>query len=382
MNRGRKERTYEMAHQVISADCHLDPEFLSRDAFTSNVAKRWEAAVPQVKETPEGPTWFAGDVLLGASGTRRIKQVLGLGKRGILMQAAGFDLDQLRPGNPTHRIEDQDRDGVDAELIYGPLRRWRYLSQLDAELAVVIAAAYNEFIAQFCAINPKRLYALGAVPPTDPVAVVKELEHIAQLGLAGAEVSLADPAHPIFDRYWDPVWSAAVQNDVVVHIHVQEAAGKMPGPDRALVERAAFICGIPLGLQPTMTVVLLSGLLERHPKLRMVFAEAGAGWIPYMLDRIDYEWENSHAEWSEFCKITPSELFRRQMYATFQEDAIGPQLAHLFPNNFLWGSDYPHADGIWPDSHDIIKRTMGNLDPALRQRIVHDNAADLYRIGR
>lgn len=368
-----------MAHQIISADCHLDPEFLPLDAFTSNVSKQWKDAVPQVKEAPDGPTWFAGDVTLGASGSRRIKQVLSAGRRGTLMQAAGFDLDQHRPGNPAYRIEDQDRDGVDAELMYGPLRRWRYLSQLEPGLAAVIAAAYNDFIANFCATNPKRLYALGAVPPTDPAAMVKALEQIARLGLAGAEVSLADPAHPIFDPYWDPVWSTAVQNNVVVHIHVQEAGTAMPGPDK-VVERAAFICGIPLGLQPIMTIVLLSGLLERHPKLKMVFAETGAGWIPYILDRIDYEWENS-TEWAEFCKTTPSELFRRQMYATFQEDAIGPQLAHLYPNNFLWGSDYPHADGIWPDSHAVIKRTMGGLDPALRQRIIHDNAVELYRIG-
>jgi predicted TIM-barrel fold metal-dependent hydrolase len=370
-----------MAHQIISADCHLDPEFLPKDAFTIGVSKQWQDAVPRVVETPEGPSWFAGDVLLGPSGPRRIKQFLSMGRRGTLMQAAGFDPDQLRPGVPAYRIEDQDRDGVDAELMYGPLRRWRYLSHIEPALAAVIASAYNEFMAAFCATNPSRLYGLGAVPPTDPASMVKELEHIATLGLAGAEVSLADPEHPIFDKHWDPVWSAAVTNDVPIHIHVQDASRGMPGPDSALVERAAFICGIPLGLQPILTTVLLSGILERHPKLKMVFAESGTGWIPYLLDRIDYEWENSHSEWSAICKTKPSELFRRQMYATFQEDAIGPQLAHLYPSNFLWGSDYPHADGIWPDSHEIIKRTMGNLDESLRQRIIHDNAVELYKIG-
>ena len=79
--------------------------------------------------------------------------------------------------------------------------------------------------------------------------------------------------------------------------------------------------------------------------------------------------------------MRPSELFRRQMYATFQEDAIGPQLAHLYPKNFMWGSDYPHADGIWPDSHAIITRTMGELDGALRTRIVRDNAVELYKMS-
>jgi predicted TIM-barrel fold metal-dependent hydrolase len=370
-----------MTHGIISADCHIDPEFLPADAFTAVAPAKWKSAVPRIEQTPDGPSWFAGDTLLSPSGTRRIVKFLANGKRGKLMRAAGWDPEQLRPGDPALRIEDQDKDGVDAELMYGPLRRWRYLVGLEPALANVIAASYNAFIAAFCATNPKRLFALGAVPPTDPASIVKELQHIAELGLAGAEIPLADASHPIFDRYWDPVWAAAVEYDVPMHVHVADASRGIPGPDSALVERAAFICGIPLQLQPTMTTVLLSGILERNPKLKVVFAESGTGWIPYILDRIDYEWENSHAEWEAICKTPPSELFRRQMFATFQEDAIGPQLAHLYPTNFLWGSDYPHADGIWPDSHTIIERTMGKLDAPLRKRIIHDNAVELYRMA-
>ena len=365
-----------MKFGVISADCHIDPEFLPRNAFTAHAPKQWQGAVPQVKETPEGPTWFAGDVMLGASGAWRLLKYMNTGKRGSLMQAAGFDWEQLRPGDPAMRIEDQDKDGVDAELMYGPLRRWKYLASLDPATAAVTAATYNEFIAAFCATNPRRLFALAAVPPGDPDAMVTELEHIAALGLSGAEMPVHDV--PIWDPAWDKVWAAAVHFDVPMHVHVPDASRGMPGPGSALVERAVFICGIQMQLQPALTTVLLSGILERHPQLKVVFAEAGTGWIPYILDRIDYEWENSHAEWSAICKTQPSELFRRQMYATFQDDAIGPQLAHLYPNNFLWGSDYPHGDGIWPDSREIIQKTMGHLDEGLRKKIVRDNAVALY----
>ena len=327
-----------MAHQIISADCHLDPEFLPPDAFTIGVAKQWQDAVPRVVETPEGPSWFAGDVLLGPSGSRRIKQFLSMGRRGQLMEAAGFDPDQLRPGVPAYRIEDQDRDGVDAELMYGPLRRWRYLSHLEPKLAAVIAAAYNEFMAAFCRTNPGRLFGLGAVPPTDPASMVKELEHIAKLGLAGAEVSLADPAHPIFDQHWDPVWAAAVINDVPIHIHVQDASRGMPGPQSALVERAAFICGIPLGLQPILTTVLLS-ILERHPKLKMVFANPErAGFLSPRPNRLRVG-ELALRVVSDL-QDKPSELFRRQMYATFQKMRSG-RSSRTSTRATSWGSTTP-----------------------------------------
>src|SRR5205807_2482865 len=101
--------------------------------------------------------------------------------------------------------------------------------------------------------------------------------------------------------------------------------------------------------------------LERHPDLQVVIAESGTGWVPYLLDRMDYEWQDSYADWKDLCSIPPSELFRRQMFATFQEDHIGPQLAHLYPDNFMWGSDYPHADGLWPDSQQKIQETMSRL---------------------
>jgi predicted TIM-barrel fold metal-dependent hydrolase len=369
-----------MGQGIISADGHLDPEYLPRDAFTSVAAARAKSLMPRVEETPQGPFWVAGDTHLGTWGSRRIREQLASSRRGAAMRAAGFDPEQLRPADPALRVQDQLRDGVDAEVLYGALRRWKYLAGMDPASAAVIVAAYNDYVAAFCGTHPGRLFAIGAVPAGDPQAMAAELPHIVQLGLVGAEVPTGEPAPPLWDSHWEPLWHAAVEHDLPLHVHVQAASHTQPAPSAPLIEYAVFICGVPLQLQPTLNGLLLSGVLERHPKLKIVFAESGTGWIPYLLDRIDYEWENAYAEWQTLCKTAPSELFRRQVYATFQEDAVGPQLARHFPNNFLWGSDYPHADCIWPDSQEIIRRTMGNLDEALRRRIIHDNAAALYRI--
>jgi predicted TIM-barrel fold metal-dependent hydrolase len=365
-----------MPYRIISADCHMDSEFLPRDTFTARVPGSLKERVPQVRDTGDRTTWFAGDVKLGDWGFYRTKARVNVGKRSAAMLAAGFDPEQLRPSNPALRIEDQDRDGVDAELLYGPLRRWKYLAPLPPDAAAATCAAYNQWIAEFCASRPGRFFALGGVPIDDVQAIVRELRHIAELGLAGAEVPFTGST-PVWDPSWEPLWAAAADLDVPIHVHVPAVPTTI---NPALPSRAVFLCTSPMNLKDTLASVIFSGALERHPNLKVVMAESGTGWIPYLLDRMDYEWEDAYVDWKALCATKPSEQFRRQMFATFQEDHIGPQLAHLYPDSFMWGSDYPHADGIWPDSQQKIRETMGRLDEGLRTKLLRDNAARLYHI--
>jgi hypothetical protein len=99
-----------MAYGIISADCHLDPEFLPQDTFTSRVTERLRDSAPRVRDGDGGTTWFAGDVRLGPWGTRRIREILAMGHRGTVMVAAGFDPEQFRPTDARLRIEDQEKD--------------------------------------------------------------------------------------------------------------------------------------------------------------------------------------------------------------------------------------------------------------------------------
>jgi predicted TIM-barrel fold metal-dependent hydrolase len=124
--------------------------------------------------------------------------------------------------------------------------------------------------------------------------------------------------------------------------------------------------------------VIFSGVLERHPGIKLVIGEAGTGWIPYILQRMDAEWEDQFKELD--LKMPPSEYWRRQCYATYQSDPIGVKLLdELGEDNIMWGSDFPHPDGVWPDSQEYIERELGHLPAATRKKIVCDNAAKLYR---
>ena len=133
----------------------------------------------------------------------------------------------------------------------------------------------------------------------------------------------------------------------------------------------------------------LAAFLERHPRLRMVMAEAGTGWLPWLVQELDYRhwrlWE-ANEFWADkgglALETKPSELFKRQIYATFQEDEVAMSLIPFFgEGHLLWASDYPHPDSVWPNSRAAIERQMKNLSPEMRQKLTHDNAAKLYGLA-
>jgi predicted TIM-barrel fold metal-dependent hydrolase len=129
-----------------------------------------------------------------------------------------------------------------------------------------------------------------------------------------------------------------------------------------------------------LMAIIFAGVLERHPGLRMVIGESGIGWIPYILDHMDLEWEDQFKDLD--LKMKPSDYWRRQCYATYQSDRIGIKLLdEIGEDNIMWGSDFPHPDGIWPDSQEYIQRELGHLSPATRHKIVCGNAARLYRFA-
>jgi predicted TIM-barrel fold metal-dependent hydrolase len=165
-------------------------------------------------------------------------------------------------------------------------------------------------------------------------------------------------------------------------VHFHTIGGKRPDwsslPPR--VARAAFathITGFQLGMANVLMGVIFGGVLERYPGLKIVIGESGIGWIPYILDRMDLEWEDQFKDLG--LSMRPSDYWRRQCKATYQTDRIGIALIEeLGPETIMWGSDFPHPDGIWPDSQEFIARELGHLPEATRRKVVCENAGRLY----
>ena len=130
--------------------------------------------------------------------------------------------------------------------------------------------------------------------------------------------------------------------------------------------------------------IILSGTCEKYPDFQFVMGECGAGWVPFVLGRMDHIYLDSGLDekFDPPLSMLPSEYWFRQGSTTFQEESDVAQMAHLIgEDNMMWGSDYPHPDGVWPDSKQIIQETMGGMDPKVLTKITRDNAVKLYRMG-
>ena len=190
---------------------------------------------------------------------------------------------------------------------------------------------------------------------------------------------------PLFDPCWAPLWAAAEDAGLPVHYHT---IGPRMDYDfeslSALGRRQAFavhITSFQLAMAKIIMEIIYGGVLEAHPGLKVVIGESGIGWIPYILEHMDLEWEDQFKDLTLATK--PSDYWRRQCYATYQSDPIGIRLLDILgEDNVMWGSDFPHPDGVWPDSQEFIARELDGVSGETRRKIVCDNAAKLYGFNR
>jgi len=353
-----------MSLKAMSADSHMDLIYLPPDTFTSRMASRWRDRAPQVVERDGRKMWVSGDAVLGPWGVYG-PGVTG-GRRGRILAEAGFASGtQTRPSNAVERRQDQERDGVEAEIIYGIIGISRGLFThsgiADHETLAAVYRAYNDYIADFNRAQPGRFFGLGCLPNHDAGAAADEVRHCAELGLRGAVFVPWGSKLPVWHPEWEPLWAAGEDTGLVISFHVFEGG-------------AATVGYAVQGIQS------LSGVCERHPKLTLVLGESGIGWLPYMLERLDDTYEERLADDLKL-KLPPSAYFKRQMYATFQKDFHGVRaMAEIAPDNVMWGSDYPHRDGTWPFSQKAIEEQFRGIAPAIQSKMLWDNVRRVYRI--
>ena len=386
-----------MDYNVVSADSHVDLAYLPGDLFVSNSPAVWRDKMPRHVETPEGLEWRANKVRLGPALRRSNSQLTPENEeRYARMDAIGF-FEDARNGRPHPttvelRLKDMELDGIDAEVFYGLTFTGTTLTGVqtgireptateEAETIAIIYRIYNDWAADFCKCSPQKLAAIAQIPNHDPEAAVAELRRAAGLGLRGVQVDYNDSHVPIYYDDWDVVWRASAEYAMPVHFHLQGFHPRRPRPedvDNPKYARAFFNLRLVLdpmdALEPFVTI-LLTGACERYPDFKFVLGESGVTWLPFMLDRMDHECTGYPG-----LKMKPSEYFRRQGYATFQnEGLVGDLISYCGEDNVMWGNDYPHPDGVWPDSQEVIQRTIGKVDKKVRRKVICDNAAKLYR---
>jgi predicted TIM-barrel fold metal-dependent hydrolase len=372
-----------MDYRIISGDGHMDIFFMPEDVFTANASSKWKDQVPHVIETDRGLRWEAGGTDRGSVGSWKefLENPTSEHKRKIeTFEKAGlYEITDGRypPANADVRIQHLERDGVDAEVIYGLLDVPQ--PDDDPELKVEIYRIYNDWIADFTKGKSDRLAGLACLPNHDPKVAAAELLRVAKLGLRGAEISPGTMSKPMYHKDWDPLWAAGEETGLPISFHTLELwPRKIEDP----VEAEAYgdiysnilLTMFQLSGVEYLSSIVFSGACERYPNFKFVLGECGVSWLPYVLDRMDYEGEGQ-----EGLSLKPSGYFRRQGFSTFESEPTAGDIIPLAgEDRVMWGSDYPHVDGSWPNSQKAIDRDMKKLSDTARRKVTRDNAGKLY----
>jgi len=363
--------------RVVSADSHMmEPA----DLWVTRLDNKFKDRAPKVVENPDKPGY-----LFVAEGLKPFPVAggFGAGRSGEELKdhmSKGYEAARPSGWDPVERVKDQDIDGVEAEVLYTTLGMPLFRIE-DADLQRACFATYNDWVAEFSSHNPKRLYAIGLISLVDIDEGVKELERIHKQGLRGAMIWGSPPEDkPYHSRIYDKFWQAASDLHMPLSLHVITGKGK----ESEVSEReriGLFYMNVIHEVQRSLSTLIFGGVLERFPKLLIVSAENDTGWFPHFMYRMDHAYNKFNAMEKEPLPLKPSEYVRRQMWATFQDDPIGPTTYKIFgENNYMWASDFPHTDSTWPESRQWIAKDFAGVPEDITRKIVFENAVKLYRM--
>ncbi|HEV3363715.1 MAG TPA: amidohydrolase family protein [Acidimicrobiia bacterium] len=294
--------------------------------------------------------------------------------------------DQILPGcyDPTARVKDMDADGIHAQLCFPSFPKFDgtvFLQGEDKDLALRCVQAWNDFMVdEWCAAAPDRFIPVAILPLWDPLLAAAEVERTAAKG--ARTISFPENPAPLglpsfHTDHWDPVFAAAQAADMPLSMHFG-TSGKAP----MTAEDAPFAVAIALfGCNSMYTTVdlLFSPVFHKFPGLKVALSEGGIGWMPYILERVDYTWERHKYYTGINQDVRPSDLFRRHIWGCFIDDEFGIANRHAIGvDRITWECDYPHSDSNWPVARKRAAETLADVPDAEVHQIVELNARKLF----
>jgi predicted TIM-barrel fold metal-dependent hydrolase len=255
-------------------------------------------------------------------------------------------------------------------------------AKTDPADALLAVKAYNDWhLLEWCATAPDRLLPLILLPLWDMGETVAELTRMAKLGVH----AISFPDNPtatglpsLHNEYWEPLWKTCADHEVMINCHI--GTGHQPPHASKESPIDAWITTMPISISHAAADWLWAPFWKRYPNLRMALSEGGIGWIPYLLERADHTYVHHH-EWtfSEFDGGRPSDIFNKHIVTCFIDDKFGlKNLADMNPDMICYECDYPHSDTLWPEAPEYLWNSMKHLEPAIIDKITHQNAMRLY----
>ena len=392
---------------VVSGDGHLlEPTDLFRTRLPKHLRDRavWEEDF-EVEPLVEG-------------GARVFRRLHTPGFEGWTISRYRQTRGRMPEGDPDMILEDMDLDGVDAQVLHPNLSLFGLYSD-DHELSIAHARVYTDYVIERFAPYFSRLAPTAPIPITDVDDAVVQIERVAAAGFR-AILLPATPPKPYYSRDFDPIWAAAQSNDLQVFFHTQTGGVKIDDPAsstlKVVMESAAQVNqpmteasaskrmvtqAVYAGFVPGKLISQLigGGVAERYPGLHFSLIEFNAHWLASLVGAMDKCWvtgigqdpdwwigtwddtrpSNDQANMAQLFQLNekwlyplmPSEYVKRQFHVQFQDDPVALACRHITGvSTIVWGNDYPHAEGTFRGSRELIATQFAGVPAEERAAIL------------
>jgi predicted TIM-barrel fold metal-dependent hydrolase len=382
--------------RVVDADTHLTE---SHDLWTSRAPAAYRDLVPHVEQVDGQPTWVVNGTPMGYAGGGGVIDTEG-DKHSFNDSMLVWSIDQVHRAawDPKQRLQLMDECGIFAQVLYpnsiGIAGEALASAFSDETLRRACIEIYNDARAEIQADSGNRMLPMAVLPAWSVDAAVSEAERAAGMGMRGVNMT-SDPsdlgAPDLASREWEPLWEACESLEMPVHFHIAGSLTAMNFYGQYYwasqhEDLKPAIGGAMLFINNAKVVIntIYSGLFDRHPNLKMVSVESGVGWIPFMMDAMDYELSENAPEHAKQLQRKPSEYFATNWYATFWFEQNQGHLQQLIDlvgeDRVLFETDYPHPTCLYPDPLQTVADKMSKLRPETRRKIMGENAAGLYKL--
>lgn len=366
---------------LISIDDHIiEPP----NMFDQHTPEKYKGRFPKSARAKDGAfVWVVEEegIQIGGGGLNAVA--------GRRPEEYGFDpdnYDDMRKGcwDVDARIDDQNVNGILATLNFPTWPTFagaRFLEWKDKDLAAATIRAYNDWhIDEWCAKYPARYIPCAMVPFWDIAATAAEVKRVAAKGCH----AITFPPMPsrmglpsVHSDEWDPVWKACSDLGVVICTHIGDATSAMTSGDAPV---DVFITNMPVTLYTTAADLVFSPVLRKFKDIHFALTEGGAGWAPHFLERIDYVYGHHHA-WTQqdFGDKLPSDVFREHISLCFIDDETAIEMRHRIGIDLLtYETDYPHSDCLWPNSPEVLWKSVKGIPDADINKITYENSMRIY----
>jgi predicted TIM-barrel fold metal-dependent hydrolase len=378
---------------IIDVDSHITEP---HDLWTRRAPAAYKDRVPRVEKVDGHNTWVVDrDVQMGHSGASSVVGKNGDKSRGIEFFNWQIDDVHVASYDMQARVEVLDGFGIHAQVIYPNVAGFgnqNFMKVEDRDLRRACATIYNDAMAEIQSDTGDRILPMALMPWWNIEDSIAEVERTAGMGMRGI-VMCSDPDSiglpDLADEAWMPFWEICSDKRVPVNFHIgaSETAFNMFGraswPSMGMRRRLALgSASLFMENSRVISNMIFSGILERFPELKVVSVESGIGWIPFMLEALDYEWSETASHEEQKLSMPPSEYFKRQIYGCFWFEKTAPKslVEAIGEDNLLFETDFPHPTCLYPDVQGYLAEVTADWSDTTRRKILQDNAAELYQV--